>query len=255
MREKVKFPLLLVIVFVVAVFSMSVVPKGFSFDERTLQSEDVKPPSIAISTPRNATYGANHVALSIAINENPFWMGYCLDEQDIVTVSGNTMITDLSDGTHSLTVYANDSVGNMGQSKTVCFTIDTRPPVIMLFSPQNKTYVTNAVLVNVTSDEAVSWMGYSLDGQVSVAVPENMTLSELIDGTHSLVVYVKDAAGNVGTSETIVFSVAANDNVFQLWILSATVVILAVGAAVLIYVIRARRSKPSGKLTETLEAQ
>jgi multisubunit Na+/H+ antiporter MnhC subunit len=255
MRKKMRFPLLLFIVLVAAVFLTSVVPKSFSFDEKALQSGDIKPPSIAISTPRNVTYSVNHVALSIAINENPYWIGYCLDERDIVTVSGNTMITDLSDGTHSLTVYANDSAGNMGQSKTVYFTIDTRPPVIMLFSPQNKTYATNAVLVNVTSDETVSWIGYSLDGQVSVAVPENMTLSELTDGTHSLVVYVKDAAGNVGTSETIIFSIAANDSTFQLWILSAIVVILAVGATILVYVIRARRSKPSDKLMETSEAQ
>jgi len=232
---------------------------AFSSNQATVQSTVSAPLKIELSRPENKTYDTCSVFLSFPMNFMPSWIGYSLDGEANVTVDGlviGTRTADLVDGSHSVVIYANDSAGNMCHSRTVYFTVDTRPPVITVFSPQNKTYATNAVLMNATSDEVTSWMGYSLDGQASVAVPENMTLSGLTDGTHSLVVYVKDAAGNVGTSETIFFSVAAsNDSAFQLWILSAIVAILAVGATILIYMISARRNRPSEKLMGTSEAQ
>jgi hypothetical protein len=50
-------------------------------------------------------------------------MGYCLDEQANVTVTGNFTLTELPSGSHTLTVYANDTVGNMGTSPTISFSI------------------------------------------------------------------------------------------------------------------------------------
>ncbi|HVO37321.1 MAG TPA: hypothetical protein VMT01_04045 [Candidatus Acidoferrum sp.] len=257
MNKKGKLDFTVVLTLVIAV--SFVVVYVFSSNQATVQGTATSSLGIVISRPENKTYCTRCIFLSFPMNFMPSWIGYSLDGNANVTVEGlviGTWTAELVDGSHSVVVYANDSVGNMCHSRTVYFTVDTRSPVITVFSPQNKTYATNAVLVNATSDEAVSWMGYSLDGQANVAVPENMTLSGLSDGTHSLVVYVKDAAGNVGTSETIFFSVAAdNGSAFQLWILTAVVVILAVGAAVLIYVTRARKNRPSEKLMGTSETQ
>jgi hypothetical protein len=50
-------------------------------------------------------------------------MGYSLDGQDNVTVTGNTTLSDLSSGLHNVTVYARDEFGNTGASETVSFTI------------------------------------------------------------------------------------------------------------------------------------
>jgi len=36
---------------------------------------------------------------------------------------GNTTLTELSSGSHTLTIYANDTVGNMGTSSTIDFNI------------------------------------------------------------------------------------------------------------------------------------
>jgi len=45
-----------------------------------------------------------------------------------MTITGNFTINDLPNGTHTLTVYANDTLGNMGASETIVFTvIDTFP--------------------------------------------------------------------------------------------------------------------------------
>lgn len=41
-----------------------------------------------------------------------------------MTVAGNTTLTGLSDGYHSLVVYANDASGNMGASETIYFNVE-----------------------------------------------------------------------------------------------------------------------------------
>jgi hypothetical protein len=51
-----------------------------------------------------------------------------LDNQANVTITGNTTLSGLSEGTHSITVYANDAAGNIGYSDTVYFSINTQPP-------------------------------------------------------------------------------------------------------------------------------
>jgi len=134
-------------------------------------------------------------------------MGYSLDGQMNVTIGGNTTIVGLSDGVHTITVYANDTAGNMGYSNTVYFTVDTVFPNIEILSPENKTYAVTDVPLSFTVDEATSWMGYSLDGQANVTITGNTTLSGLLDGSHYVVVYANDTAGNMGTSNMVYFTV------------------------------------------------
>ena len=50
-------------------------------------------------------------------------MGYSIDDQANTTISGNTTLTGLSEGSHSLTLYANDTAGNTGKSEKIYFTV------------------------------------------------------------------------------------------------------------------------------------
>ena len=84
---------------------------------------DITPPLVTILSPENTTYTTTSVPLTFTINEDCPWIGYSLDNQANVTITGNTTLTGLSDGVHSITVYANDAAGNMGTSDTVYFTI------------------------------------------------------------------------------------------------------------------------------------
>jgi hypothetical protein len=52
------------------------------------------------------------------------WIGYSLDEKANVTFSGNTTLNGLAYGPHSLVVYANDTVGNMGATENLNFNIE-----------------------------------------------------------------------------------------------------------------------------------
>ena len=42
-----------------------------------------------------------------------------------MTIAGNTTLTGLSDGSHSIVIYSNDTLGNMGKSDTIFFEVNT----------------------------------------------------------------------------------------------------------------------------------
>ena len=90
---------------------------------------------------------------------------------------------------------------------------DIVSPTVIIDSPTNQTYTTDYVILAFTVDENISWMGYSLDWQDNVSITETATtLTGLTDGSHSLIVYAKDDSENVGTSETIFFTVNVTDS-------------------------------------------
>jgi hypothetical protein len=86
---------------------------------------DTTPPSISVLSPINATYTTSDVPLIFTVNETASWMGYSLDGQSNVTIGGNTTLTGLADRTHNISVYANDTFGNMGGSNIAYFTVET----------------------------------------------------------------------------------------------------------------------------------
>lgn len=81
------------------------------------------------------------------------------------------------------------------------------PPVVSVVSPENKTYTANNVTLAFTLNKQASWMGYSLDGQETVAVAGNTTLTALSNGFHNITVYAKDTFENTGVSETVSFTI------------------------------------------------
>jgi N-acetylneuraminic acid mutarotase len=85
------------------------------------------PPVINIANPRAINYTSGEVALNFTVNRSVDWMGYSLDGADNVTVLGNTTLAELPLGSHNVTVYACDSLGNMGTSQTVTFTVFSPP--------------------------------------------------------------------------------------------------------------------------------
>jgi hypothetical protein len=87
-------------------------------------------PTIRILSPENKTYAVDDCPLSFILNENVSLIQYSLDDQENRTITGNTTLTDLTQGIHSVSVYASDSYGNVGKSEAIHFGIDTTPPYI-----------------------------------------------------------------------------------------------------------------------------
>jgi hypothetical protein len=89
---------------------------------------DIVPPQISVLSPTSQTYNETSVSLVFAVDEPVNWTAYSLDGEDNVTITGNTTIADLPNGLHNVTVYANDTLGNMGVSEIINFTIAIPQP-------------------------------------------------------------------------------------------------------------------------------
>jgi hypothetical protein len=94
----------------------------------------VVPPVITHISPQNQTYTSSKIPIVFNINEDQSWSGYSLDNLANVTINENTTITEISNGSHSLVIYANDTFGSMGKSDIVFFEAKTESfnPVIAL---------------------------------------------------------------------------------------------------------------------------
>ncbi len=117
---------------------------------------------------------------------------------------------------------------------------DNIAPYVLVFNPENKIYAASNIELNFAVNELFSKVAYSLDGNDTVTVAGNTTLSGLTNGSHNVTVYAWDKAGNVGASETVHFSVAEsfpNAAVIAASGASATVV----GAALLVYFRKSKR--------------
>ena len=220
----------------------------FAYEHSTREviiQSDTTPPTISILSPENKTYTLNDIPLTFTVSEFASWTGYSLDGQANVTISGNTTIVSLPDGLHTVTVYVNDTAGNMHYSDTVYFTIsiDTIPPTISILSPENKTYSTTDIPLTFTVNESVFWMAYSLDNKANMTVTGNTTLSGLFKGAHSIIVYASDTDGNTGASEMIGFTIEPQQKeAFPTWIVATIVIIVVVGATLSVYFAKVKKT-------------
>jgi hypothetical protein len=175
------------------------------FDSRFLP--DVTPPTVSITSPANKTYIERNIPLTFSLNELAVNTFYSLDGQTNTTIDGKTTLLGLAEGAHSIVLYAEDSAGNVGRSNRVCFTVDTKHPTIQISSPENKTYTTRLVLLDFSVNEPVSWIGYSIDGKATATLTRPVTLFELSEGPHMLIVYARDVAGNDANARKVYFTV------------------------------------------------
>lgn len=162
-------------------------------------------PIVQIISPENKTY--NDILLHFTVNRAAGWIGYSVDNQANVTINAQVKLLGLSQGTHSVVMYANDSQGNMGASNKVFFTVDILAPTISILQPQNASYGSADVQLTFVTDENVTSLAYSLDGQESQAIAGNVTLAALSNGPHRVTVYATDEVGNSG-KQTVYFNVA-----------------------------------------------
>lgn len=71
---------------------------------------------------------------------------------------------------------------------------------INILSSLNATYATSLVDLTFAIDEPISWIGYSLDNQQNLTVVGNITLTDLSERAHHVIIYANDTFGNMGYS-------------------------------------------------------
>jgi len=99
---------------------------NIGLDNRTVYFtvNDGNPPIISNLSLENKTYNQNTLPLNFTTDKPVSWIGYSLDEKANSTIVGNTTLTALSNGAHNLTIYANDTLGNMAASRTIYFSVE-----------------------------------------------------------------------------------------------------------------------------------
>jgi hypothetical protein len=183
---------------------------------------DSTPPTIYIQSPENKTYAVNaSIPLMFTVDELTSWMGYSLNGQPNATITENTTLSTLPDGWYDLTVYANDTFGNMG-SATVYFTVDTTKPDItnVVQDPLTNILPDTVVKINATVTDATSrvkqvllnctftnstntW--YAIYGMANLIGDFwNATIPQNPNGTNvTYVIIAEDNAGNTINTEQI----------------------------------------------------
>jgi len=85
------------------------------------------PPAVSIISLENTTYNEIDLSLIFAVDKPTSWIAYSLDNQANITIE-NTTLSGLSNGSHHITVYANDTSNNMAASKTIYFSVEAPEP-------------------------------------------------------------------------------------------------------------------------------
>lgn len=163
-------------------------------------------------------------------------------------------ISGIPFGEHRLNLTAAGSGGYIENGTEYSFVLDRTAsvkffvgtnlhinPIITFPSFQNATSSTNSSFpLNFTVDRPVSEMAYCLDGQETVTISGNTTLTGLSNGQHNVTVYATDEFGNTGASDILFFNVDAQEFPvvpFPTEIVAATsgASVAAVGVGLLVY--------------------
>jgi len=108
-------------------------------------SVDITLPTIYIAYPDNITYSNKQIDLNVSADEDIDTWKYSLNSNSNVTFDPNTTIT-AAEGINNITVYANDTAGNLN-STTVYFSFNTTLEVVL---EEPSTSFTTAIIQNTT---------------------------------------------------------------------------------------------------------
>ena len=171
---------------------------------------DLSAPSISIATPNN---NSNHVnsSLSLTFDAADSNLESCWYSNDSMltntTLASCANITSVSwsEGQHNITIWANDTAGNINNSD-ITFNLDITTPTISFDSPENISFISNSTIhLNYTSfDTNIASCWYSNDSMLSnitLAGCSNITSVNWSEGVHNVRVWVNDTSGNENHDE------------------------------------------------------
>jgi len=184
-------------------------------DKTTITVTDILPPVTTLTL--SGTMGQNQwyiSALDVSLTSTDLfaeieWSKYRIDGGQWMTYSANVSVTE--DGEHSIEYYSKDKAGNSETASEISFRIDQTKPTLVVSENVKDKYTTDQVTIRWTGSDATSGIDhyeYSLDegASVSLGTETEVSLSELSDADHELVIRGVDKAGNVA-ERTVAFSV------------------------------------------------
>lgn len=157
-------------------------------------SSDTTPPSITVQSPANTSYTTNSIWFNITLSEAGSWAGYSRDGASNITMANssgnwNAQNISMSQGSHNIRFYANDTSGNMNASSIIYFTIDTISPSLLSFTPSAGTVgIDTNTTINLTFSENMdqsTFSGVTMKDSNNVNVP--LTLQSFSNATYTAI--------------------------------------------------------------------
>ncbi len=182
---------------------------------------DFTPPEVRLSSPAASAVLEGWVTLAAeasdasGISRVEFYDGEKLLSTDWAApfeLKWNTRVSTVANGTHTLTVRAYDSLGNVGTSTPVGVTVDNDyvAPAVRILSPVEGSTVEGTVTFTAEATDARgvtsvvfylgnSWLGGDPDGTAPYSL--SFDSRQVLDGEGVLTARAYDAAGNEGLSQ------------------------------------------------------
>jgi len=141
------------------------------------------------------------------------WIGYSLDGQSNKTILGNTTITMPNDGSHTIQVFGNDSLGTIYSSDIRYFSVDTLSPIITINSPlQNEYFGSTAPNFDVSITEPnLNTIWYTLDNGLTNITFTGFTgtinqteWDDQVDGQVTIRFYANDTFGYINYTDVLI---------------------------------------------------
>jgi hypothetical protein len=140
--------------------------------------------------------------------EEPWFHGICINYH------ASDVIAKLTDGNHSLQVYCVDDAGkSLSDHIEFAYSNDYKTAQLSMLSPLNMTYpITDNLPLTFNTNTPFVIGNYVLDNTSSkpITIRDNSTLTELIEGTHQLVLTVWTTVGK--TTQTTFFQISNDTN-------------------------------------------
>ena len=160
-------------------------------------------PFISLQSPQNITYTTINISLNYTVSKfDTCWMINTTGQ--IINLSGcvNTTLEATANQQNNITLFVNDSGGNLNSSQ-IFFTVDTIAPVVNFTSPtpNNQTLNnTNDITINVTLSEVpfavlLEWNNSNITMNGS-GLAWFYTFNDISDGNYTFRVIANDTAGN-----------------------------------------------------------
>jgi len=175
---------------------------------------DTTIPEVIIQQPLNKTYLGGNIWFNLTCADIGNGCDTAVVEIDNINYtmtnsSGNYnyKATDLSDGSHDIRFYVNDTgiVNNMNDTETVIYSIGN----FTVEYPANDTFIRLWVWNNVTLPSDVEWCGYSLDSASNITLDNDTTthyyknISGLSNDTsYNIMTSCNDTMGNIESQIT-----------------------------------------------------
>ena len=171
---------------------------------------DTTAPTVTLTATPPPVLTSRSVSIGFTVDD-PAATSYCsLDGAPAIACTSPVNLTGLADGAHRLSIYAIDSLGNVGSAVEADFGVDASAPNVTAILAPTAPVTSKSVSIPFTLDDPTATAWCSIDGAAATPCTSPVQSPNLADGTHTIAIYAVDPAGNVGPISSASFDIQAS---------------------------------------------